>query len=67
MMCPSRPSEICAAVPPATGRVYALHAADEDGFEFGPRLFPFLQDAPFHVLGLVTEEAKIGVYRAQAR
>jgi arylsulfatase A-like enzyme len=46
----------------APGRAYALHATDEDGFEFGPRLFPFLQDAPFHVLGLVTEDAKLGVY-----
>ena len=46
----------------APGREYALHATDEDGFEFGPRLFPFLQDAPFHVLGLVTGDAKIGVY-----
>jgi arylsulfatase A-like enzyme len=46
----------------APGRTWALHATDEDGFEFGPRLFPFLQDAPFHVLGLVTEDAKIGVY-----
>jgi arylsulfatase A-like enzyme len=46
----------------APGRNYALHATDEDGFEFGPRLFPFLQDAPFHVLGLITEDAKLGVY-----
>jgi arylsulfatase A-like enzyme len=46
----------------APGRPYALHATDEDGFEFGPRLFPFLQDAPFHVMGLITDDAKIGVY-----
>jgi len=46
----------------APGRPYALHATDEDGFEFGPRLFRFLQDAPFHVMGLVTKDAKIGVY-----
>ena len=46
----------------APGRAYALHATDEDGYEFGPKLFPVLQDAPFHVLGLVTEDAKIGVY-----
>ncbi|HYH13045.1 MAG TPA: sulfatase-like hydrolase/transferase [Thermomicrobiales bacterium] len=46
----------------APGRDYALHATDEDGFEYGPRLFPFLQDAPFHVLGLITEDAKLGVY-----
>jgi hypothetical protein len=51
----------------ARGRDYALHATDEDGFEFGPRLFPFLQDAPLHALGLMTEDAKIEVYRAQAR
>lgn len=46
----------------APGRDYIVHATDEDGFEFGPRLFPFLQDAPFHVLGLITEDAKLGVY-----
>jgi len=46
----------------APGRPYALHATDEDGFEYGPRLFRFLQDAPFHILGLVTEDAKLGVY-----
>ena len=46
----------------APGRAYALHATDEDGYEYGPRLFPFLQDAPFHVLGLITEDAKLGVY-----
>ena len=46
----------------APGREYALHATDEDGFEFGPRLFPFLRDAPFHVMGLITEDAKLGVY-----
>ena len=46
----------------APGRTYALHATDEDGFEYGPKLLPFLQDAPFHVLGLITDEAKIGVY-----
>ncbi len=46
----------------APGRSYALHATDEDGYEFGPLLFPVLQDAPFHVLGLVTDDAKIGVY-----
>jgi arylsulfatase A-like enzyme len=46
----------------APGRSYALHATDEDGFEFGPRLFPFLQDAPFHVLGLVGDHIKLGVY-----
>ena len=46
----------------APGRAYALHATDEDGFEFGPLLLPFLQDAPFHILGLITEDAKLGVY-----
>ncbi len=46
----------------APGRSYALHATDEDGFEYGPHLLPFLQDAPFHVLGLITEDAKLGVY-----
>lgn len=46
----------------APGRPYALHATDEDGFEFGPRLFPFLQDAPWHVMGLITEDSKLGVY-----
>lgn len=46
----------------APGRPYALHATDEDGFEYGPKLFRFLQDAPFHILGLVTEDAKLGVY-----
>ncbi len=46
----------------APGRAYALHATDEDGFEYGPRLLPFLEDAPFHVLGLITEDAKLGVY-----
>ena len=46
----------------APGRDYALHATDEDGFEYGPLLFPVLQDAPFHVLGLITENAKLGVY-----
>jgi arylsulfatase A-like enzyme len=46
----------------APGRTHVLHATDEDGYEFGPVLFPFLQDAPFHVLGLITEDAKLGVY-----
>jgi arylsulfatase A-like enzyme len=46
----------------APGRDYALHATEEDGFEYGPRLFPFLQDAPFHVLGLITDDSKVGVY-----
>lgn len=48
--------------PAAPGRPYVVHATDEDGFEYGPRLLPFLEDAPFHVLGLITEDAKIGVY-----
>lgn len=46
----------------APGRSYALHATDEDGYEYGPLLLPFLEDAPFHVLGLITEDAKVGVY-----
>jgi arylsulfatase A-like enzyme len=46
----------------APGRPYVLHTTDEDGYEYGPRLFPFLEDAPFHVLGLITEDAKLGVY-----
>ncbi len=46
----------------APGRPYVLHTTDEDGFEYGPTLLPVLEDAPFHVLGLVTENAKIGVY-----
>lgn len=48
--------------PDAPGRDYVLHATDEDGYNYGPILFPFMQDAPFHVLGLVTEDAKLGVY-----
>ncbi len=46
----------------APGRDYALHTTDEDGYEFGPVLFPFLQDAPFHVIALMTDDAKVGVY-----
>ncbi len=46
----------------APGRTYALHTTDEDGYEYGPVLFPFLEDAPFHVIGLVTDDAKLGVY-----
>jgi hypothetical protein len=48
--------------PAAAGREYALHTTDEDGFEYGPLMFPFLEGAPFHVLGLITEDAKLGVY-----
>ncbi len=50
------------ADPAAPGQPFVLHATDEDGFEFGPRLFPFLQGAPFHVVGLITNDAKLGVY-----
>jgi arylsulfatase A-like enzyme len=46
----------------APGRDYALHTTDEDGFEYGPLMFPFLDDAPFHVMGVMTEDAKLGVY-----
>ncbi len=46
----------------APGRAYAVHTTDEDGYEYGPVLFPFLQDAPFHVVALVTDDAKIGLY-----
>jgi len=45
----------------APGREFVLHATDEDGLEYGPRLFSYLQDAPFHVLGLVADDAKLGV------
>jgi arylsulfatase A-like enzyme len=48
--------------PAAPGQPFVLHATDEDGFEYGPRLFPFLQDAPFHIVGLITGDAKLGVY-----
>lgn len=48
--------------PDAPGRDHALHTTDEDGFEYGPLMFPFLENAPFHVLGAITEDAKLGVY-----
>ncbi len=48
--------------PAARGRPYVLHATDEDGYEFGPLLFPFLRDAPWHVIGLRTPTAKLGLY-----
>lgn len=48
--------------PDSPGRAYALHATDEDGYNYGPILFPFMQESPFHVLGILSEDAKLGVY-----
>jgi hypothetical protein len=46
----------------APGREHVLHTTDEDGFQFGPIMPPGLQDAPFHVMGVITNDAKLGVY-----
>lgn len=48
--------------PAAPGRPYIVHATDEDGYEFGPLLFPFLQNAPYHAIALRTPNAKVGLY-----
>ncbi|HEX2704063.1 MAG TPA: sulfatase-like hydrolase/transferase [Solirubrobacteraceae bacterium] len=46
--------------PTAPGRAYALHATDELVTEFA--LEPYSMIAPIHIVGLVTERAKYGVY-----
>jgi arylsulfatase A-like enzyme len=46
--------------PKAPGRSYALHATDEVVTEFAVE--PYSSIAPIHVVGLITEEAKYGVY-----
>jgi arylsulfatase A-like enzyme len=46
--------------PAAAGRYYALHATDEVVTEFA--LEPYSTIAPIHVVGLITERAKYGVY-----
>jgi len=49
--------------PAAPGRPYVITTTDEDSQEFsGLPLFPFLQGAPFHVIGLRTADAKVGLY-----
>ena len=46
--------------PAAPGREYALHATDEIVTEFA--LEPYSANAPLHIVGLITEKAKYGVY-----
>jgi arylsulfatase A-like enzyme len=46
--------------PTAPGRYYALHATDEVVTEFA--LEPYSTIAPIHVVGLITEQAKYGIY-----
>jgi arylsulfatase A-like enzyme len=48
------------ADPQAPGRQYAVHATDEVVTEFA--LEPYSAVAPIHVVGLMTEDAKYGVY-----
>ena len=46
--------------PTAPGRAYALHATDEIVTEFAVE--PYSAIAPLHVIGLITDTAKYGVY-----
>jgi arylsulfatase A-like enzyme len=46
--------------PTAPGRYYALHATDEVVTEFA--LEPYSTIAPIHVVGLITDRAKYGIY-----
>ena len=46
--------------PNAPGREYALHATDEIVTEFA--LEPYSANAPLHIVGLITDKAKYGVY-----
>jgi arylsulfatase A-like enzyme len=48
------------ANPSAPGRAFALHATDEVVTEFAPQ--PYAANAPLHVVGLITPQAKYATY-----